>query len=398
MRKTILVAMSAVILANAQIATAARWRPRTNTAPTISGSPLTSVQAGSTYSFTPSARDAQNNALRFSITNKPAWATFSTSSGKLTGTAGTTQVGSYSNIVISVSDGQLSASLPAFTITVVKPAAANSAPTISGTPATSVQAGNAYLFTPTASDADGDPLTFSIANQPVWATFSSSSGRLSGSPSSAQAGTYSNIVISVSDGKSSKSLSVFAITVNATITNSPPAISGTPATSVDVGKAYSFVPLASDANGDALGFSITGRPTWATFNVATGALTGIPGSSQAGTYTNISITVSDGKASASLTPFSITVSQPAVGGSASLSWTLPTKNTDGSALTDLAGFKIYHGLSVGAMTDVVTVPGATATTYTFSQLVTGTHYFAISAYTSSGVEGALSAVGSKTLP
>src|SRR5262245_19753713 len=58
--------------------------------------------------------------------------------------------------------------------------ALNSAPQIAGTPMTSVLQGTAYVFAPSATDADDNTLTFSIANLPPWATFSSSTGRLSG--------------------------------------------------------------------------------------------------------------------------------------------------------------------------------------------------------------------------
>ena len=86
--------------------------PITNTAPTISGTPQTAVGATKAYRFTPYASDAQNNALTFSIANKPVWATFSAASGTLGGTPSSTQAGTYGNIVIKVSDGSLSASLP----------------------------------------------------------------------------------------------------------------------------------------------------------------------------------------------------------------------------------------------------------------------------------------------
>jgi hypothetical protein len=64
----------------------------------------------------------------------------------------------------------------------------NRAPVISGTPATSATVGKAYAFQPSASDPDGNTLTYSIVNRPGWATFSSSTGRLSGTPSSSVAG------------------------------------------------------------------------------------------------------------------------------------------------------------------------------------------------------------------
>lgn len=108
------------------------------------------------------------------------------------------------------------------------PAAINNAPTISGTPPTSITVGQDYSFKPTASDPDGQALTFSIENKPSWANFNPSTGRLNGTPSSASAGTYEGIVISVSDGTASTSLPGFALAVqqiqlgSATIMWTPP--------------------------------------------------------------------------------------------------------------------------------------------------------------------------------
>jgi len=257
-------------------------------------------------------------------------------------------------------------------------------------------AGSAYSFTPTASDPDGQTLTYSIANKPSWASFNASTGRISGTPASANVGITSGIVITVSDGALSASLAAFSITVTAP-PNSAPVISGTPAASVAAGSAYSFTPTASDTDGNTLAFSISGKPSWATFSTATGALTGTPTAGQAGTYANIVITVSDGTTSTSLSGFSITVTAASTG-TATLSWSAPTQNTDGSSLIDLAGYRVYHGTSASSLTDMVNVPGSSATGYTWSQLTSGTHYFAVAAYTAAGVESSMSAVGSKTIP
>ncbi len=61
------------------------------------------------------------------------------------------------------------------------------------------------------------------------------------------------------------------------------------------GTAYSFQPVASDADRDTLTFSITGKPAWASFNTTTGRLSGTPGDSDTGTYSNIAIAVTDGR-------------------------------------------------------------------------------------------------------
>jgi hypothetical protein len=199
---------------------------------TISGSPASSVTAGQSYSFTPTATDSQGRALVFAIANKPAWATFSASSGQLTGTPPSGSVGTYANIVIAVSDGFRNATLPAFSVQVLAGTTgpSPSPPAISGTPATSVTAGAAYSFTPTASDPAGNTLTFTIANPPSWAVFNSATGQLSGTPAATNVGTYAGIVISTSDGSSSASLPSFAITVNAATVNPTVSLNGSPGT------------------------------------------------------------------------------------------------------------------------------------------------------------------------
>lgn len=365
-----------------------------NNPPTIGGTPATSVMVGTAYSFTPSGADADNNPLTYSIANKPGWASFSTSTGRLSGTPALANVGNYANISISVSDGKGgTASLPAFAINVQE--LPNRTPTISGTPAASVTVGASYSFTPTASDPDQDALGYTIQNKPTWAAFTTSTGRLSGTPTSANVGAFSGIVITVSDGNSSAALGPFTITVNAA-PNRAPTISGTPATSVTAGTAYNFQPSGADADGDTLMYSIQNKPSWATFSTTTGKLSGTPAS--AGAFSNIAIAVSDNKGgSASLPPFSITVQSQPTTGNATLSWTPPTQNTDGSTLSDLAGFRIQYGSSPSALTQTIQIANAGVATYVVTGLTSGSWYFAVRAYSSSGAESANSATVSKTI-
>jgi len=270
----------------------------------------------------------------------------------------------------------------------------NSAPTIQGAPATTVAVGSNYSFVPTASDADGDTLTFSISGRPSWASFNSGTGALTGAPQAGDAGVHSGIGISVTDGTATSSLASFSITV--TTVNSAPVISGTPATTVAVGSSYSFTPTASDADGDSLTFSISGRPSWASFNSGTGALTGSPQAGDVGVYTGISISVTDGSDSASLATFSIEVQSISLG-SASLSWTAPTENEDGSPLVDLAGYKIYWGTTSGSYPNSVTINNASVTTYLVENLAQGPYEFVATSFNTAGVESAYSNPATKTV-
>jgi hypothetical protein len=362
-----------------------------NKPPTISGTPATTVTVGAAYTFAPAATDPDGGTLTFAIANRPTWATFSTATGRLTGTPAAANVGTFNNITISVSDGTANASLPPFAITVTT--AANLPPTISGTPATTATVGAAYSWAPTASDPDGGTLTFSIVNRPSWAAFDTATGRLTGTPSAV--GSFANIGISVSDGSAKASLPAFTITVNAA-PNRPPTISGTPATSVLQGVAYSFQPTATDPDGNTLTFSIANKPAWASFDAATGRLTGTPGAANVGTTTGIVISVSDGAASASLPAFNIAV-QAVANGSATLSWLPPTTNTNGSPLTNLAGFKIYWGTAPGNYSSSTTVMNPGLATYVVGNLTPNTYYFAVSALNSAGTESVFSNPASKTV-
>jgi Putative Ig domain len=182
-----------------------------------------------------------------------------------------------------------------------------------------------------------------------------------------------------------------------TTSNSAPTIAGTAATSVRVSTAYAFAPAASDANGDALTFQIQNKPAWATFNTVTGQLSGTPTS--VATFSNIVITVSDGKAATALPAFAIQVTAAPTGqvGSATLSWAAPTQNTDGSALTNLAGFVIAYGTSAGSLSQSIKVTNPSVSTYVIDSLPAGTYYFAVKAYTANGAESGLSSVVSKAI-
>ncbi len=84
-------------------------------------------------------------------------------------------------------------------------------------------------------------------------------------------------------------------------------------------------------------------------------------------------------------------------GSATLSWQAPTSNTNGTALTDLAGYHIYYGTNSSSLTTRIDINNPGTLSYVVTNLTTGTWYFAMTAFTNSGQESAKSNVGSKTI-
>jgi len=111
--------------------------------PTISGTPPTSAVAGRRYTFRPTASGPAGMTLSFSVQNKPTWANFSIATGQLTGTPTSTQTGNYSNIVLSVSDGQASSALAPFTISVAGTTPTTGSATLQWVPPTQDTNGNA---------------------------------------------------------------------------------------------------------------------------------------------------------------------------------------------------------------------------------------------------------------
>jgi hypothetical protein len=183
-----------------------------------------------------------------------------------------------------------------------------------------------------------------------------------------------------------------------TTASEAPTISGSPATTVVAGQAYTFQPSTTDPGGGSLSFSITNMPSWATFNTATGMLSGTPTAAQAATYSNITISVSTGQASASLAPFAIVVAAPtATTGSATLSWVAPVQNTNGSILNDLSGYTIYYGTNSAALNQTIKITNPSETTYVVNNLSAGTYYFSVAADASDGTESSQSILGSKTI-
>jgi hypothetical protein len=178
--------------------------------------------------------------------------------------------------------------------------------------------------------------------------------------------------------------------------NGRPTIKGQPSATIVVGQLFSFQPTVSDGQGDKLTFTASNLPAWMTLNAETGRITGTPQASDVATYSGITITVSDGTNTSTLGPFSITVA--AMGsGRATLSWLPPTQNTDGSTLTDLAGYVVLYGGSPADLSQSISIDNPSIATYVVENLPSGTWYFAVQAVNASGVRSPDSTLASKTI-
>jgi autotransporter-associated beta strand protein len=276
-----------------------------NDTPIISGVPSLSINQGASYSFTPGVTDVDSVVFLFTITNRPSWAAFDSVTGTLSGTPTNADVGTTTGIIITVSDGTTSTNLSAFNLTVAN---VNDAPTVTSVPVTTATQDAAYSYILIGADVDvGDTKTLSAVTLPGWLVFNPATGVLGGTPTNADVGSHP-VALKVTDAGGLSADQSFTITV--ANVNDAPVISGLPTTSVDQDVAYSFTPTATDVDaGSTLTYTIINKPSWASFNTATGALTGTPAHEHVGITTGIVITVSDGALSASLPAFNLEVIQ-----------------------------------------------------------------------------------------
>lgn len=115
--------------------------------------------------------------------------------------------------------------------------------------------------------------------------------------------------------------------------------------------------------------------------------------SSAGTVTSTAPSASPGSSSTSTsgtTTTPTTAPTTVAASSVTLGWVPPTENSNGTPITDLAGYKIHYGTASANYSQTVSISNAGLTRYVVDNLATGTYYFAITAYNVQGMESALS--------
>ena len=152
------------------------------------------------------------------------------------------------------------------------------------------------------------------------------------------------------------------------------------------------------ANTSDLRFEIENKPRWLGFATTLGVLTGMPTPADLGIYDNIRISFMNGTQRISLPAFSIRVRSADASGSVSISWMPPLANNDGSALIDLAGYRIYSGRSPNDLRTLVYIRTPALTRWFINMLDSGRHYFAVTAVNTAGVESELSGTVTALIP
>ncbi|MEJ2590210.1 MAG: putative Ig domain-containing protein, partial [Candidatus Thiodiazotropha sp.] len=228
-----------------------------NNPPQITSSPVTDVTAGTAYSYQLVVSDPDlGDVHQFEMLEGPAGATLDENTGLLSWNNAV--AGTYT-VTLRVTDfGGLTDS-QTFTLNVT---AANAPPVITSTPVTDAVEGSLYQYDVIATDANGDTLTYTLTTAPAGMAMDAS-GKITWTPTAAQVGPQ-NVAVTVSDGTESDA-QAYTVTVAAR-PNTAPVITSTPLSSVYVGASYSYQVVATDAEGDAIGYSLSSAPAGMTIS------------------------------------------------------------------------------------------------------------------------------------
>ena len=283
----------------------------TNQPPVLNSIGSKSVDEGDLLTFTVTASDPDGDGLTFSASSLPTGASFNPSTRVFSWTPGFGSAGNY-NVTFTVTDDGSPAESDSEVVT-ISVGNINRPPVLGTIGSKSVDEGSLLTFTVTASDPDGDGLTFSASNLPTGASFNPSTRVFSWTPGFGSAGNY-NVTFTVTDDGSPAESDSEVVTITVGNVNRPPALNPIGSKSVDEGNLLTFTVTASDPDGDGLTFSASNVPTGASFSPSTRVFSWTPAFGDAGNY-NVQFTVTDNGTppESDIEIVTITVVDPAVG-------------------------------------------------------------------------------------
>lgn len=184
----------------------------------------------------------------------------------------------------------------------------NNRPVITSTPPLSVQELEPYDYQVEATDADGDPLTYSLVGAPEGMSIESVLGLIGWTPEPSQVGEHT-VTVEVDDGNGGTDTQTYTLTVEPAPGNSPPRITSEPVTEVTAGEAYQYPVAAVDPDpGDVLEYSLAIAPEGMRIDTQSGLIEWLPTAGQAGDAT-VTVRVEDGRGGGDTQAFTVSVAQ-----------------------------------------------------------------------------------------
>ena len=232
-----------------------------NRAPVIAAIAAQQAAVGQLLQFAVSATDPDNDAIALSVSNAPAGATFSDAgngAGTFRWTPSQSQAGSRTVTIHATDAGSPMASATRdVSITV---GAANRAPVLAAIGNRQVDAGAQLSIAFSASDPDGNALTYSV--QPLPGGAQLNGPQFTWTPLANQAGNHA-LTVTVTDNGAPPASDSEAIVVTVGNANQPPALAPIGNRTVDLGTTGRIALSATDPEQQVLTLACMGLPTGA---------------------------------------------------------------------------------------------------------------------------------------
>jgi hypothetical protein len=273
----------------------------TNQPPAIVSTPPLVATVGQKYSYNVGAIDPDGDPLMYALDQAPAGMTIDPSLGMACWMPTADEIGTQ-NVTVRVVDAQGAVATQSYTITVH---GVDVPPVITSEPPTQAYSGVPYTYQVSASDAENNPLTFSLTTAPAGMTIDAATGLIRWTPDATQVGNQA-VALQVDDGQGGTATQLYTLVVAATPPNQAPAITSTPPFQATVGQPYQYTVQASDPDGDVPVFGLQTSPAGMTIDPTTGIIRWTPTAAEAGTAA-VSVTATDAGGLAGTQDFSITV-------------------------------------------------------------------------------------------
>lgn len=271
------------------------------------------VAEGSTLEFTVAAADPDGDVVEVSASSLPSGAAFDKASQRFTWTPGYDEPGTYAGVLFTVTDNG-TPPLGDWESIAISVGNVNRPPVLSSIGNQYVEEGQALSFLVSASDPDGDALSFEAAGLPDGSDFDPETHTFTWQPGYDASGNYSNVVFSVTDGGEPPETDQTAITITVGNVNRPPTLTPIGNRAITGGETATFVVTASDPDGDNLLFSASNLPAGAIFDSSRQVFTWAPASGIVGEFAGILFTVTDAGTPAESCSETITITvEPASG-------------------------------------------------------------------------------------
>ena len=242
------------------------FNPALITANSISEGDLLSRNRASTF-FTPGTINnvaGTVTGVAGAITSPRQTVSTTGTFASITFTAGTTK-GSSSITLIKVIVGDINGQ--AMTVSLInEQASVDHALELAAIGSKTVNENAVLNFTTSATNADGDTLTYSASNLPTGAVFNASTQNFSWTQTYSQAGSYPNVHFQVSNGSLTASEDITIIINNVDRT---PILAAIGNRTFNESSVLSFNIIASDPDRDALAYTTSSLPSGAPFNPST---------------------------------------------------------------------------------------------------------------------------------